>query len=306
MLAISIVPLVLAAAPPIDTEARALAYLAREVPRWHREKHCFACHHHADAGRALLTARAMGRRLPDVVFAPWTDWLQRPAGWDKNGGEEFSDKKLARLQFASTLATLRSSSREIRQLAAKLLVEVQDGDGSWRVVSEGTLGGATTLGTSLATHLAREALAALDTPSHRDAIQRADRWLATTPIHNLLDASAVLLSEANRLQVKRRERALTLIRTSEAREGGWGPHPSSAPEAFDTAIVLLALSRQKPSPDIDAWIRRGRAYLRSLQEADGSWPETTRPSGGDSYSQRLSTTGWVTLALLATSARTAP
>ncbi len=45
-------------------------------------------------------------------------------------------------------------------------------------------------------------------------------------------------------------------------------------------------------------IKRGRAYLESIQPDDGSWVETTRPSGNESYAQRLSTTGWATLALL--------
>ncbi|MEX0713581.1 MAG: hypothetical protein WD278_14585 [Pirellulales bacterium] len=36
------------------------------------------------------------------------------------------------------------------------------------------------------------------------------------------------------------------------------------------------------------------------QLEDGSWPETTRPAGGQSYAQRISTTAWATIALLAT------
>jgi hypothetical protein len=47
-------------------------------------------------------------------------------------------------------------------------------------------------------------------------------------------------------------------------------------------------------------IARGRAFLIATQRDDGGWPETTRPSGGTSYAQRISTTGWATLALLAT------
>ena len=34
------------------------------------------------------------------------------------------------------------------------------------------------------------------------------------------------------------------------------------------------------------------------QEPDGGWVETTRPSGNQSYAQRVSTSGWATLALL--------
>jgi hypothetical protein len=47
-------------------------------------------------------------------------------------------------------------------------------------------------------------------------------------------------------------------------------------------------------------IDRGRAYLLESQLADGSWPETTRPAGAESYAHRVSTTAWATMALLAT------
>jgi hypothetical protein len=47
-------------------------------------------------------------------------------------------------------------------------------------------------------------------------------------------------------------------------------------------------------------ITRGRAFLLAEQQDDGSWVETTRPPGNVSYAQRISTTGWATLALLAT------
>ena len=47
-------------------------------------------------------------------------------------------------------------------------------------------------------------------------------------------------------------------------------------------------------------LRRGRAYLLAAQQEDGSWKETTRPAGGDSYAQRVSTTGWALQALLTT------
>jgi hypothetical protein len=69
---------------------------------------------------------------------------------------------------------------------------------------------------------------------------------------------------------------------------------------FDTALVVVALSRQPESEEIKTWLKRGRAYLIRTQQEDGSWPETTRPSGAESYAQRISTTAWATQALLAT------
>jgi len=106
------------------------------------------------------------------------------------------------------------------------------------------------------------------------------------------------MSPAANLQ---RTRSLEIIRQGESPEGGWGPFVNSPPEAFDTALVLLALSdsAKKHPPDLTL-IARGRKYLLSSQNTDGSWPATTRPRGVDSYAQQLSTTAWATQALLVT------
>ena len=70
--------------------------------------------------------------------------------------------------------------------------------------------------------------------------------------------------------------------------------------AVFTAVAILALISPGDREDDRAPIRRGRSYLLAQQQPDGSWPETTRPSGGESYPQRLSTAGWATAALLET------
>ena len=67
----------------------------------------------------------------------------------------------------------------------------------------------------------------------------------------------------------------------------------------DTAIVVLSLSRSHGKPD-EPMRERGRAFLIKTQQPDGSWVETTRPPGSESYAQRVSTSAWATLALLAT------
>jgi hypothetical protein len=91
-----------------------------------------------------------------------------------------------------------------------------------------------------------------------------------------------------------RRKCLPMLLASQTSDGGWGPQPHVPAEAFDTAVVLLALraaGETKPNA-------RARAFLISLQEPSGAWPETTRPSGGQSYAERISTAAWVTLALL--------
>ncbi len=98
----------------------------------------------------------------------------------------------------------------------------------------------------------------------------------------------------------RRRAALDLLRRAQSDDGGWGPYVTSPPEAFDTALALIGLARCGDSSEsVRRMIARGRAFLIAGQRDDGSWAETTRPAGGTSYAQRISTTGWATLALLA-------
>ena len=83
-------------------------------------------------------------------------------------------------------------------------------------------------------------------------------------------------------------------------DGGWGPWKHSPSEAFDTAIAMIALQSLSLAPER---VKRGRDFLLRSQLTNGGWPETTRPAGGQSYAQHISTTAWATIALLRTSAR---
>ncbi len=63
-------------------EARAVAFLTREVPRWKAENDCYSCHNNGDAARALIAAGASGHdvgpSLDDTL-----DWLREPGRWDQ-------------------------------------------------------------------------------------------------------------------------------------------------------------------------------------------------------------------------------
>jgi hypothetical protein len=299
-------PLLLPLLEPAQAEAKALAFLAREVPQWSVQNKCFSCHNNGDAARALFTAVRLGHKVPAQALTDTTRWLARPGDWDHNGGEgPYNDKRLARLQFAGSLTeaidTGLVKDPEALRRAAELVASHQDGNGSWPVVDSDTLGSPISRGVPLATSLARHILQRADAHKYEHAIAKADKWIRSVPIHNILDAAAVLLGlekaedEGAR---KQRRRCQEVIRKGESKEGGWGPYVTSPSEVFDTALVVIALVTQPVTQENQNLIERGRAYLIATQREDGSWPETTRPSGGQSYAQRLSTAGWATLALL--------
>lgn len=291
-----------------DPEKRALAFLIREVPAWSPENQCYSCHNNGDGARALYTAHRLGFKIPAEALADTTAWLLRPHTWDKNGGDgPFSDKKQARIQFAATLVEagdvgLVKDEHALRK-AAELVAEYQEKDGAWQVEASGSLGSPTTYGAALATYYAARTLRKADAKHYETALTRAEKWFRALPVKTVPDAVGVLfaLDGAEDTEAKsQRERCLTLLRKGQTRDGGWGPFTTSPPEVFDTALATLALSRFPKEAELAAMTKRGRAFLLAEQQKDGGWPETTRPSGSESYAQRISTTSWALRALLAT------
>ena len=301
---------------PVDraAEARAVAYLSIEVPRWRREHQCYSCHNNGDATRALIAASARGHAVGDAI-EDTVAWLSTPERWDSNarrGGSE--ELPLARIQFANALASLAVLGRvepDALNRAAALLVVHQQDDGSWQLSESQIVGGATFYGTSLATAMARRSLAGATTEAVTRARAKAGAWLRTTTPAAIIDASAVLLGverDVDPAAVAQRQRSLQVLKRGQGPDGGWGPYVNSQSEPFDTALAVLALAglpkveALSTSPysdrELGAAIRRGREYLLGAQHPDGNWPETTRPPHGESYAQRISTTAWSLLALL--------
>ena len=282
--------------------ARALGYLSREVPAWSREHRCFSCHNNGDAARALHEASRLGRTVAREATSATDAWLANPARWDRNGGDgPFSDKTLARVAFAAGLAAGTRSGRiaggqPALIAAGRRLIGDQDPDGSWRVEGADPVGSPATYGRPLATWLALDALRQADPTEFAPTIGRASGWLGRVePVNAPTAAVALLASSGETGQV---EAARRWFKQSQGPDGGWGPYATAPPEVFDTALGVLALSRHLDHEGVRDQVRRARAFLVANQNADGSWPETTRPSGNASYAQRLSTTGWATLALL--------
>jgi hypothetical protein len=294
--------------PPVDAESKAVAFLIREVPAWSKQNGCFSCHNNGDAARALYVAARKGHQVPAEVLADTTDWVKQPGLWDKNKGDPgFSDKRLADIQFAATLLAAIESGfvkdpQSLKTAARKLAVD-QDPDGSWKIDAGNALGSPATYGTKLATYMALKTLKGAGLPEANDSIERAERWLSRAAPDNAPAAAALAVASMTGDGATARsnqDQNLKKFRTTQTSDGGWGPYPDSPPEAFDTALALLALARFRHEPGVNALIQRGRNFLAAQQNPDGSWPATTRPPGGVSYAQLISTTGWATLALLET------
>jgi hypothetical protein len=295
-----------AARAQATSEAKAVAFLSREVPRWRREHPCYSCHNNGDAARALITASRRGHDVT-AALADTLTWLGQPARWnDKMPSGGIDDKPLARIQFASALrlaVDARLAERATLVDAARFMIADQRPDGSWQLDSSQSLGSPATYGTMLATASAVRTLRSADGDEFSSAIAKGNSWLRAAAIETVLDAAAVVLGLQHPRDDDGRSqeaRALDIIRRGEAPSGGWGPYVTSPPQVFDTALVLLALDELAPNEERRAAIARGRAFLLAQQIDDGSWPETTRPANQESYAQRISTTGWALLALLAT------
>lgn len=287
---------------------RGLIYLQREVPAWNAENGCYSCHNNGDGARALYAASRKGFAISERALADTTDWLSRPWAWDKNKGDpEFSDKKLANIQFGAALvSSMKAGSLEDRSAlvaAARRIAAEQLPDGNWRMEAVGTLGSPVTYGDLLGTRMALLTLRRTGMEEFAERIQKGEMWMAAQRPKNALSLAALVLartdSEVEIPKEVEREwmEKLEQWRTS---DGGWGPWPVSPAEVFDTAMALLALDRITRNDRMEDLVESGRAYLERTQEADGGWPATTRPPGERSYAQRVSTSAWAVLALLET------
>ena len=294
MVGVSVLALFFFAAP--GPEQRAVDFLSAEVPKWQHENGCFSCHNNGDAARALYAAARRGYAVPQEALAGTTKWLADPAGWDHNPGTPgFNNARLARIQFAAALADAVAGGfapRTALAAGARVVSRDQDSTGAWKIDTGGAPGAPATYGTALATYMSRRVLEASGPAEFAGAIAKADRYLESARPENVLDGAAILVALPRSAAV--REKCLRLVLAAQNGDGGWGPQARTPSEAFDTAIVVLAMEAMGDRKRA----ARGRAFLVARQMADGSWMETTRPAGGISYAEHISTSAWVLSAMV--------
>jgi glycerate kinase len=284
---------------PTPAESLAVAYLAREVPAWHRDNQCYSCHNNGDGARALFLATTRGHNVKDSLTDTLT-WLRKPSAWAENKGDpSASDQRLADLQFAAALATATRanliSDPTLLQSAARRLVLHQSVDGAWHVEPQNDVGSPVTYGTPLATAFAWRILREANDPANSAALTSASNWLSQLQPKNIPAAAALLLFATDTRHHEKQSLAQSYLLKHQLPNGGWGPYPNAPAEIFDSSLALIALTAANT---IEPALNRARAFLESQQNSDGSWPATTRPTGGESYAQQTSTTAWATVALI--------
>jgi squalene cyclase len=208
--------------------------------------------------------------------------VSQPNTWEENKGDPgFSDKTLSSVQFASSLLAAfeagQVKDRQPLEIAARKLIAEQSADGAWRIEPDSALGSPTTWGTTLTTSMAMKVLQQEGSDKSIEAHGKGQRWLSRVEPNSMLTAATLIMAGSrNQLTQRQRRQSLNLLRTGQTSDGGWGPYPKSPPEIFDTAMALLALAEVNKESGVNDLIRRGRLFLISQQQPDGSWVETTR------------------------------
>lgn len=294
--------------PSAAAIARGVDYLKKETAKWSAAPACASCT--GDGARALLAAAAKGYD-PGATLDDTVAFLKQSGAWDQriSGG----DKSLARIQFASALAVAERHGKAAAsdlEAAAKLIVADQKSDGSWG--DPDTAGSPATYGTILATWTARSTLIASGIQPDFFSVVQADRWIRSITPETTLDAAATILAlelSSDVMAENLRRTCLGMLRSAQKPEvGGWARAADAAPQVFETAIAVLALGSLETEPrlarsaytaaELKDAIANGKKFLVAQQKADGSWPEAAAATQ-DSYPQRISTSAWAILALLA-------
>lgn len=299
-------------AQPADTNAAAIArgvdFLKKEAPKWTLERN-------SEATRALLAAGAKGHDVGTSLDETLA-FLKQPATWDQSKAViGTGNKTLAYVRLSSALAAAERNGKAPAaslEAAAKLLVAEQQPDGTWERDQSPAVGSPATYGTILAAWSARSTLISSGMQPDNFTIVQIDKWARGLTPENVLDASATVLVlelSSDVMAENLRRTCLSILRQGQQEKtGGWGLEATTAPQVFDTAIAVLALSSLQVEPrlarsaftpdELKEVIAKGKQFIVSQQRPDGSWPETTRPANQENYGQRISTTGWAMLALL--------
>jgi ankyrin repeat protein len=309
------------AARPVPTAAdavrRALPVLERSAKQFVAERSCVSCHHNILPIITLRLAASRGFAIDAATLATverktfreltsaraFDEAVQGAAVGDPTPNDSWL---LIAAQTAGLAPDLTNA------VVARRIASWQH-DGHW-TTSDFRPPHSSSLFTSTAT--AVRAIRAYLPDEMRDAreavLAGARDWLTNTAPASTEDATFRLLglvwADAPREAITAAGRDLEQLQRA---GGGWAQLPAYAPDAYSTGEALYALHEAGMSGEA-RW-RRGIAWLRSTQAADGTWRVRTRMISPAEVSPPYFTTGfpyrkdeyisyaatnWATLALL--------
>ncbi|MFN4261909.1 MAG: prenyltransferase/squalene oxidase repeat-containing protein [Gemmataceae bacterium] len=301
---------------------RSLPFIEKEGVAWMKKQKCVSCHHIPMMVWALSEARNRGYRSDEKVLVEVTRWATTEENYAqvfpvlpldaKRSETDYLGPLLMALALAASPDHDEATEKARQQFLARA-VSQQANDGSW----DANRGGRPPI------HAAQEvqtswvflALGGKEIqPEAKDRWRRqrkaAADWLSQNLPAENPQALAMRLLIYERLG-KPAEDAKNLVESLlqlQNTDGGWSQTKEMNSDAFATGLSLYALSAESGVDSQDA-VNRGQAFLIKTQQADGSWPMSSRPAEprGPGPARNLGpiryfATSWATIGL----ARSAP
>ena len=302
---------------------RAIGYIQKESADWLNTRKCAACHHAPIVLWSLSEAERQGYKIDKKFLMDTAESLlggkeklmatkifpnpadppdPRPQGRGLNMGLPFL--ALAAQSFPS----LSEGQKHSMKLIADEIINKQQPDGSWEFfatlrrppINESQTTDAAWIIMALQGDKNPDA-----SESHRQALAKAEKWLAGTKLPRTLQDKVFNVLLADRAGKPRNEIEPTIkeLFALQRSDGGWSQLAEWQSDAYATGQVLYALSVAGEKPDRPE-LTRAIDFLVSTQKPDGSWPMKSRSTpNGEPGSAKLLTpitcaaSSWASLAL---------
>jgi squalene-hopene/tetraprenyl-beta-curcumene cyclase len=275
------------------------------------DRNCASCHHLPMMIWSLREAKTNGISIDDEVLAKAIEWTLsskvEATTFPKAEKPEQDRVSMAAAYIALALAGSDSGPPEWWTAMLGNATHYQQADGSWPTQTGGRppiLSPATTHLTLLMTNALATQTGKQSDPVTSAAQEKALAWLASQPAEETTQYHAFRLLLDVRLSraLEKAKQSIEWLRAQQKNDGGWGPSPAEASDAYATGQAVYALIASGVAPD-DAAIQRAREFLTKTQTADGSWPMISRPTAtstkgaGNLEPITYAATAWATMAL---------
>jgi N-acyl-D-amino-acid deacylase len=297
-----------------DAIERGLKVVTRGAKAYPEHRQCFSCHHQLLPMQAMAIARDYNHKIDSAVFNEQFKFTQTffdskkdtLARGDRVGGAA------ATVSYGLwTYDIAKSKPDDTTKAMVANLLKLQRDDGHWQPPSHRPPLEESSVSCTVLSAYGVQLYAGEDHKvASEEAFTKAGKWLDEAKLESTEDLAFALLWYA--CFQDNEERAETIRKTLLGRQredGGWGQRAETESDAYATgqAVYYLSLTAGLRA-NFDAQVQKGKDYLVSTQEADGSWHVKTRskpvqkffdngdPHGADQFIS-IAATSWATAAL---------